>query len=232
MEILKTILTFIGAVSVPAVTLVIFWLKNKKDAVEKENDLLKDNIYLTKINQLKEIFDLKSFSKLEEEISQIFKLTFCDRFSIMVLMNGKVDFKFMTLLFDQRKAFENESFVMPYRKTMIDRRYHDLIFNLSLGQSEWLHKDFTRAGNIGAMFSDEDIKSIGFYKVKRVQLDDFNDLFVYCCWSTKSDLEPTLKGLLGIDMYTNSSIIPLIIDIIKPPSVYDSEQLLSEINTR
>jgi len=231
MEIFEVLLTFLGAISLPLVTFIIFWFKRKNKVVEDENQFLKDNIYVSKVNILKEIFDLHSFYELDKQLEGRLSNTPFDRFSIMILMNGKVHFKYMTLLFDKKKSHSDMSFTLPYRKIRIDERYHNLIINLNVGFSEWLCNGLERAGNIKGMLEEENIKCIGYYKVKRVPLDEFNDLFVYCCWSTENDKKPSEKDIRDIDIITNGEIIPIINDIIKAPSVYDSDRLFEHIRT-
>jgi len=232
MEVFSELLKFLGAISLPLVTFIIFWFKNKKDKAVQENELLKDNIYISKVNILKEVFDLEIFSELDKVLTKTFNHTFCDRFSIMILMNGKVHFKYMTVLFDKEKDYTDGKYIMPYKKMLIDDKYHNLIININSGSSEWLHNDFERTGNIAYNLDDEEIKTVGYYKVKRMPLDEFNDLFVYCCWSSQSATKPTYKEMLNMDLITNGEVIPLINSIIKTPTIYNSDHLFSKINTK
>jgi hypothetical protein len=231
-EIVKTVFTFLGALSVPAFAYLTVRWKDREKKFKNETDFLKDNIYTSKITKLKEIFDLKSFSLLEEHIHEVFSNTFVDRMTIMILMNGKVDFKFMSVIFDQDKEGLKRGLQNPYTKIIINEDYHDLVISLTIGNSIWLHKDFRRVGNISDYLEYENVKTIGYYKVKRIALDDYNDLLMYCSWSSKDDSAPSERQMKEIDLLTRSRVVPVINSIIKSPSVWDSEDLLDLIDTK
>jgi hypothetical protein len=239
LELISSFLQWIGAVSVPlfAYLGIRYQYRKKPDKakldcenLEKENEFLKENLFSTKLVALKELFDITLFRKLETSYKELFEKTKIDRFTVMFMMNGKVNFNYMSVLYDIHKSNPNVGDVPLYIKLKIDDQYRKMISNLTPTEAYWSDS----ASNIGKM-SDylelEKINSIGWFKVKRIALDDYNDLLAYLSLSSE-DKEPLTRiERRRIELFVFSTLLPLLREIIEVPSEKDANELLEKIKT-
>lgn len=210
------------------------WSKHQSELLktkEKENTLLKDNIYSTKISKLKQIFDLRYFSAIEHIQHKVFDETCADRLTIMFMMNGKVNFNYMTVLYDHSSKRPDVGVESPYLKVRMSDRYMNTISNLRINDSHWESWPFSEWGELGDYIEMEGIRHLGWYKVRRVALDEYNDLLMYLSWSTEQEHEPSWEDRRKIQLLTTGYIIPLLDKIIDSPEEVDPDHLLEKINT-
>jgi len=206
--------------------------KAKLEKEKKVNELLKDNIYTTKLRTLKQVFDVKSFSRLESMIREGMNGTPFDRFTIMFLMNGKVEFNFMSVIFDQHQNKPMVGLDSPYSKIRIPEDYHEIITSLPQGRGHWIKAPFEEVSTMAEYMRLEEIKQIGWFKIRRIALDDFNDLLVYCSWSTQLDKEVTWRDKRKLELLTTGRIVPVVVALLSVPVGGDAEDLLGAIKTK
>jgi hypothetical protein len=236
LELISSFLQWIGAVSVPVFAyLGIRYQYRKKpeadcDVLARENEFLKENIFSTKLIALKELFDIALFRKLEIVYEELFAKTKIDRITVMFMMNGKVNFNYMSVLFDKSKQHDEVGEVNLYIKLRIDDQYRKIITNLTPTEAFWSDKG-DNVGKIGDYLSLERINSIGWFKVKRIALDDYNDLLAYVSLSSENEKALTRPERRRIELYAFSTLIPLLREIIEVPSEKDANELLEKIKT-
>lgn len=205
--------------------------ENSLEIEKKTNEFLKENIYITKLRTLKQVFDLRSFSVLEKLQNKIFEDTSFDRLTVMFMMNGKVEFNFMSVIYDISKD-RGEIGDSPYRKVGITDAYRQLITQLT-SKPAWMssEKASENLGELGEFIVLEEIRHIAWFRVKRIALDDYNDLLIYLSWSTEKEQVPSWKEKRQLEIITGGRLIPLLKDILSVPDDQDAKDLLEEIRT-
>jgi len=233
-EQLSTVLKFLGGVTpfVIGYLTVKLKLKEKRLTQEKaENNFLKENIFTTKIGMLKELFDFALFQELDALYSQLWAENPIDRITIMFQMNGKVDFQYMTVVFDKSQIHEHVGQNSTYQRLKIDPKYYDLIASLPLSSGVWKKAPFTDVGSIETDLEVENIKNICWFKIRRIALDEYNDLLVYCSCSSERTSDINRLAKRRIEMFMISRIIPKINEILSVPTKSDSRDLIEKIRT-
>ena len=233
----EAIIAIVGAIG----TSVMAWSKRKSEQrakkaqataliQKKENEFLKENLFQSKMNLLKRIIDIRHLNKIEKIHNKVFEETCIDRFTVLMLMNGKLDFNFMSVIYDMSKHKANLEGFLPYERIPIDDYYRDFVMDLPHKRGVWKHYPYE--GDTGPMFEwikIEKIKNICWYRVKRLQLDEHNDLFIYLSWSSESEEKPKWSTNRYLDMITQSQIIPGLVDILEFPKMNEIEDLLHDI---
>lgn len=197
---------------------------------KKVNSLLKENVYITKLRTLKQIFDLRSFSKIEQLQHQIFNHTSIDRMTIMIMMNGKVKFNFMSVVYDHSNLHEEVGSDSPYKRFEIDDEYMEMITELTTVRGRWESSPFKDLGEIGEFLELENIGHIGWWKVKRIALDDYNDLFVYLSLSSEKKEKINWREKRQVELIVHGKIVPILGEIVSVPTENEAIDLLKEIH--
>jgi hypothetical protein len=228
MKMLDDYSTFIAAVLALATGLVTYvnkGLKTKLNKKSEENYKLKDNIYQSKIKTIKEMFDFQRFSALEKYIRTIFKDSRIDRFTIMFVMNGKIDFNYMTAIFDQSKTDLSIGNISPYARFPIDESYVNMLHKMEDHIFIWRsHPDFN-VGQMGEYIKLEGIKQIGWGFIKRLPIDEFNDLLVFSSFSTSDEKPLTKMEKRRVELVFTGRMLGEIEQILKVPNLKDDELL-------
>lgn len=230
-EVIKEMLKLLGLIISPVLG---YLLAQKSKALKKEkqdNELLKDNVYQSKINILKEIFDLQKFSELERLINLICDNTSMDRFTIMFVMNGKIDFNYMTVIYDQSKIDHSIGGTSPYAKFPIDHAYKTLVNKIEKGRPVWHSIPDKTMGNIVDFIELEGIKHIMYLKVKRIPIDEFNDIVVYLSISSTDEEKLPKIDQRKVELITAGKIVPKLEDLLTLPTIRNADELLSNLKT-
>ena len=197
----------------------------EKKKLKRENEYLKDNIYRQKIVKIKELMDLQRFSSMEKAILKCFDSTQIDRFSVMFVMNGKTEFKFLTVLYDQSEIDHNLGSISPYTRFPIDHNYKKMLAEIEEGSFVWRSdKDFG-VGLINDYLDLEMIRLIGWAFIKRIPIDEQNDIVVYCSFSSTSTSALSLMELRKIELMFTGKILPEMQCILHVPDMEDDELL-------
>lgn len=173
---------------------------------------LRDSLYDVRLLRVKEVFNLRRFSILEKEIKRLLYNTRIDRFTILFVMNGKTDFDYLTVLFDQILGAEGGG-VSAYNKFKVDDIYKATIKEIELHKYKWIdtRQNF---GIVGEEFRIEGIYEALFNFVERVRIDSFNDVILYSVASTHSPRKLTEKERRVIQLITRQKIKPMVQEII------------------
>jgi hypothetical protein len=204
---------------------VVKEVKEEKKVVESQNQILKDNIYTSKIKTIKELFDFQRFSGLQNLLQRLFKKGPIDRFTLMFVMNGKIDFHYMTVLMDESNIANTAlSEISPYSRFLIDGQYGAIIKETELGHFVWRCAPDFKAGGLDDFLNLEQIKCIGWAFVQRIKLDSQNDIVVYCSFSSEKG-ELTLAQKKYVELIYAGRIKPHIDQILKVPDESDKDLL-------
>jgi len=188
-------------------------------AKKTENELLKSNIYQAKIHLIKELYDLQHFSIIERWIKEIFADTQADRFTVMFLMNGKVDFNYLTVLYDQDNKEETEiGGISPYSRIPIGPEYRKTMKVLEIDGFLFKKGPDFGLGTVNEWMELEEIKSGCWAFVDRLALDQYNDVIVYISVTSKTAvLNRHERNKLRLTL--EGKIIPEIKKILRVPNI-------------
>jgi hypothetical protein len=189
------------------------WKNHKLKKQKRENQLLKSELYGTKMQKLKELYDFQRFSVLEHEIRVLFKETPVTRFTIMFAMNGRIDFNYMTVVYDQHDYRMDVGMESSYDQIQIDQGYIRLLKEVERLGFVWLSAPFN-IGSISHFMEMEEVKHCGWGYVLREALDDTDDLLVYLAISSEQDMRVIDKSKAELII---KGVMPEMADILKVP---------------
>ena len=227
-EAFKDIMQILGVVGT---TLMGYLAQKKNKALKRQKevvDKLKDNIYQAKIRQVKEVYDLQRFSNFQQIVHKMFAGTPIDRFAIMFVMNGKVDFNFLTVLFDESMLNPEIGDISPYTRFPIDDAYRSMLRSCERNGFVWRDGPDFGVGVIDDYLVLEKIKCIGWGFVQRVRLDEFNDLLVFASVSSESEIIKPLKKKM-IQLTFTGRIKPHLERIINVPDPAVDDDILKDV---
>lgn len=227
-DVMDNIVKFAGVIG----SVVLAYVNNQKSAKIKEvqsiNDRLKDNIYQAKIQKVKELYDLQHFSLMERTIQQLFLTTPIDRFTIMFVMNGKIDFNYLTVIFDQSSTDLELGGVSPYARFPIDHEYRRMLKEMEVNKFVWRKSPEFRVGRINDFLEMEKVNNICWAYVTRIALDEFNDLVVFLSVSSVGpEISRVDKNI--VELLISGKILPELIPAITLPTMEKDADLLDHI---
>lgn len=197
-----------------------------KELKEKKGDiaLLKSTIYDMNERKLKEIFDLRRFSQIEQNIKIVFKETIADRFTVMFAMNGQSQFDHLTVIFDQKLGNVDIGGISAYTRFPIDDIYRARIKRAEHSQSGvWEKTDDERIGAIGDYLVMEEITDTGWYFIERFVLDEQNSVVLFCSFCTPEPAGYKTKDKRFINVMLNGKIIPKLKEILSIENIKDDQ---------
>jgi hypothetical protein len=215
--VMNHLVEIIGGLGSLALGIIARQKHSKLKKKSKENELLKNNIYQTKIQRVKELYDIQHFSVISLHIKELFRETPADRFTIMFIINGKVDFNFLTVLYDQAEDLDSDvGGISPYSRFLIDAEFRHSIHQLETDGYLFKKKPNWGMGRVGDYMDLEGLQSIWYSYVSRVAMDQFNDVVVFCSASSNQTVF-TRHEQNKIRLILDGKIIPEIRPIIRIP---------------
>lgn len=189
----------------------IGWIKKNIKSNKKEKEF-KENIYQAKTWIFKEIYDLQRFSELERYIKQVFTKTNMNRFTILISMNGKIEYNFISVLFDQKLGDTNIGSKSIYDHIETDEVYKKMLKRLENVKFIW-DADFGNYGIMQQYSETEGIKEHMWGFVERINLDKYDDVYLYVAF-TSEECCSSKKDRDYIELVLNGRIIPKIKEIV------------------
>jgi len=230
-DVIVEIIKFVGLIATPILGYVTAKKVKENKSIKADNELLKDNVYQTKVRVLKELFDLQHFAQLERYINLVWDTTPMDRFTIMFVMNGKINFNYLTVIHDQSSIDHKLGGASPYAKFSIDQSYKNLVHKIEKGRPVWYDIPAKEIGEMNDFIELEGIKKIVFFLVKRIPIDEFNDIVVYLSFSSTTEHDFDKLDTRRVELITSGKITPKLEDLLELPTVKNADELLSNLET-
>ena len=156
------------------------------------------------------IIDLKFLNAIREKVEDIFKNTSAERFLILFAINGKTDFNFVTVIYEQHKLNmgDDSSFgaINKYINIEIDEDYRRYLKESEIIGPVYLTVSTMNDNLLKSFYTIENISHSIIKFIKRLKKDDNNDVLIYCSIAKKDNKDFTEK---------ERTIIKTNIDVIK-----------------
>jgi len=167
-------------------------LEKQLEEQEEATELLKKESEerTLKLGALNRLLDFTSFNEIRDSVDRMFEHTKADRFMIIIAMNGKTDFRVISVIFEQHK---NKKFkvnaVIRYRDVEIDKPFRQILKDTELYGSIDFDVNTMKPQLLKDFYVIEKVKHSKFRFLHRQQIDNDNDVVVYSSIATH-EIEP------------------------------------------
>lgn len=160
-------------------------------ALEKERkSLTSENVKLkNELSSLSLLFDVELFHIIKEQVFAMFEETKADRFLIMFAVNGKREFNYVSVAYEQTRTYQNKGAISRYVRLNIDEHYQHLLKDVERSGSVTLEVQDMPDCLLKALYESEKpaVKHSIIKFLTRIAIDEENDLVVYTSMATFSD---------------------------------------------
>lgn len=131
------------------------------------------------INFLTSIMNLNKMNKIIDAVDDIFKKTKADRFLVLVAINGKSDFNFISVVFEQHKHKSDFIAVATYKEIQIDEAYRQMLKILEYNEFVNLYVEKMQDSLLKEFYNLEGVQFSQLRFLARQKIDNLNDFVVY-----------------------------------------------------
>lgn len=145
------------------------------------------------------LLDFELVNTITEKIDYLFNKTKIDRFLVLIAVNGKVDPNTVSVIFEQHK--DNDGNIIKvnaltrYRHVYIDDQYRQMLKQAELLGGVYYETDTMPESYLKNVYLDEAVTSSVIKYITRINIDDHNDMIVFCSLATHkgrlNDIEKT-----------------------------------------
>lgn len=169
-----------------------------------------------KADVLDKLLDFSSFNTIKRNVDEIFKKTKADRFLILIAINGKTNFKIVSVVFEQHKKSDYEiNAIARYRNLEIDDDYKEMLKLSEREGAVHLKTDSMRECLLKQIYLDEEVTFSDIRHIARIHIDDDNDLLVYSSLATHSVKPFTERERTRAKIIYDSGIRETLIEVLK-----------------
>jgi hypothetical protein len=171
------------------------------EILEKKEELRQENRKLKlELSSLTILFDYYFYSLMQRQVDEIFNLTKADRFMVLFAINGKTDFNYVSVAYEQTRTADKKGAISRYVRLEIDRHYKDLLKDVersspvvleTAGMPESLLKNIYLA-------PDEQVHHCTVNFLCRIPVDEHNDIVIYTSTATMGKSPFTNQELASI----------------------------------
>jgi hypothetical protein len=162
-----------------------FEIENKemKSQLAETDDILTEaNI---KINILDKLGNFGVFNEIRTSVDRIFSETRADRFLILFALNGKKDFRTVSVVFEQHKHPELKvNAIIRYRDVQVDDEYRRLLKNVETFNQVTLDTETMPNQLLKDFYTIEQVSHSLIKFLHRKAMDKDNDMVMFCSIAT------------------------------------------------
>lgn len=208
-ELNTIIVALISGISLLLVAYLNKYHERKLREKEWERDQAKKEAIKAKIelSALTLFFSYDLYEYIDEQVSDIFNTTKASRFLIMFAINGKDDFKTVTVAYEHTKDTKSEGAIRRYIRVPIDSYYKTILKETEkLGAIDVITKDLPSNSLLYNIYMsrEEQVTSTRKEFIKRLHIDEENDLILYASIGTHEEELFTLAEKYKIDLAINN----------------------------
>jgi len=183
------IVALIGAVSVIVAAIIAYRKDTKIKELEleqetlqldinKKNDIIKDRNFKVRVSD--KLLDFQAFNQIKESVDRIFETTKADQFLILIAVNGKTDFRLVSVIFEQHKTSRYKvNAIIRYRDVEVDDEYRKLLKEVEHEGSVDLDVMKMKPQLLKDFYTIENVKHSKLRFLHREHLNDNNDIILY-----------------------------------------------------
>lgn len=163
---------------------------------------------------LDRILDIVLLNDLKVSAHNIFKKTKADRFLILIAINGKVDFRTVSVIFEQHKN-STSSAIASYKNLRVDMDYVNMLKKAEKESIVILDVDKMEPSLLKEIYLAEGVKHSRVRHLLRKPLDNENHCLIYSSIATHEKLPFTEMEKIMIQTQMDSIIKPTIEKMLK-----------------
>lgn len=187
----EIIISIVTSITTIIVTLLNLFLKKRNKELQSEKeDLIKNKDKLIgELSAINILFNHQFIATLDEILYEIFEQTKVTRFLMLFAVNGKQDFKYVTACYEENRTSPIKKAIRKYVRIEIDNYYKQILYFIE--KNKYINlvvKDMPKSvlKNIYQSY-DEKIEHSIIHFIRRINIDDKNDLLLYCYTATNFD---------------------------------------------
>lgn len=195
------IIALIGAASV-IIAAVIAYRKDiklrelniKRKALEatiaSNNSIIKDREF--KISTLDKLLDFQAFNEIKDSVDRIFQQTKAEQFLLYIAVNGKTDFRLVSVIFEQNQDNRYKiNAIIRYRDVEIDDEYRKLLKRVEMDGTVNLETAKMNPQLLKNNYTLEKIKFTTMRFIHREHLNDEDDVLLFGSLATHANTDFT-----------------------------------------
>ena len=202
-EILSTIIT--GTLSAIGI-LIPAYLLHKREVSKYKQEM---NEHKLRGDVLDRILDLTLLTTIKDAVHDLFDITKADRFLILIAINGKVEFRTVSVIFEQHKK-STSSAIASYKSLRVDGDYVQMLKEAEKYDVVDIETNKLKESLLKTIYQEEGIIFSMIKHMTRVKLDNNNDCLIYCSIATHSEEIFTLAEKYKIQSHIDGTIKPSI----------------------
>lgn len=197
----QILIAVIGGFFTVLVTIITYIKDYNLKKLEKEFENSKKEKDKETNSSLDIIMDLKFFNIIRQKVDDIFNSTSAERFLILFAINGKTDFNYVTVIYEQHKSNENkflsEGAIEKYMNIEIDNDYRQYLKQSEIIGPIYLDYDKMQNNLLKNFYKIEGINQSIIKFIKRLKKNDDNDVLIFCSIAKReknefTDVEKTI----------------------------------------
>ena len=193
--------------------LALFWGKKERAKRVDVEQQLKQKTYSRIVSD--ELSDFFAFNSIKNAVDELFEKAEVERFLILVAVNGKQNFNFVSVIYEQHKESKhNINAIARYKNITIDIAYKDLLKKAESEKILFLNVDEMGDGILKNIYQFEGVKHSIISFLTRKSVDKNNDVIVYSSLARYESSDFTEIDKTLIQLSINSIITPTINKIV------------------
>jgi len=182
---------------------------NNKKLVKQNSDLEKDNLDLkNEVRAYTLLYDQEFITIINKSIDNIFSQTKADRFLLLFAVNGKSNFSHVTACLERRQNLLDSKTSTLYQRLVVDEAYKMMLNYIEYSHDNKMNFATNKMANVllKRIYSlkTENVKHSNVYFIKRINIDNDNDLLLFCSVATDIEDAYTTDEHLIIDANINN----------------------------
>lgn len=214
-----SVITTLGSIIVVFITVrnnIKLVRLNKKLDEEVKLKELESKQTLIKYDVVTNLLRFSQYQKLYDAVINMMEKSNVDRFLIFLAINGKVDLKHVTCIFQKfRDDKRTIDAVSVYKGLEVDNDYLEKLKRLELYGELIVETNAEAPSLIKSIYESEGINWSRWKFIGRVNIDEKNDLISYCSAATFKEKDFNSKDLLAIKLNVEGIIKPEILKTVK-----------------
>jgi len=184
----------ITSITALIVTLVpAYWL-HKREVNKYKNEI---NQYKVRGNILDKVLEFSLLNVIKDAVNSIFERTSADRFLVIIAINGKVEFKTVSVVFERHKDETKNQATIKYKHLEVDSHYVQLLKSVERDGSVLITVPEMENSLLKRIYEIEGVFASEIKFITRKHIDNHNDCLVYVSIATHepmlfTDLERTI----------------------------------------
>lgn len=158
--------------------------------INKNNTIIQDREF--KISTLDKLLDFQAFNQIKDSVDRIFQQTKAEQFLLYIAVNGKTDFRLVSVIFEQNQDNKYKiNAIIRYRDVEIDDAYRKLIKDVEADGTVNIETAKMKPQLLKDFYTIEKIKFAQIRFLHREHLNDDDDVLLFGSLATHANTDFT-----------------------------------------